>query len=204
MLRGTEYANVVSTMALVVAMGGTAYAAASLPRNSVGSPQIRNDAVRSVDVKDDGITAADIEDGSLGQDDFAPGELPDGASGAAGGVLAGGYPDPEFSDAAPGVAIAAVSSQGITATPSINVWFNRLGGRPSIVKTADPSASEYAVTFPGLTADRLANVVAVGSAEGTHLSVTTRDGSLIVARGTSAGPFTVVVYAANPGGTTNP
>ena len=39
------YANVTATMALFIALGGTGYAAVQLPRNSVGSSQIRSGAV---------------------------------------------------------------------------------------------------------------------------------------------------------------
>ena len=38
-------ALVVATLALVVALGGTGYAALAIPRNSVGTRQLRNDAV---------------------------------------------------------------------------------------------------------------------------------------------------------------
>lgn len=38
-------ANAVAYLALFVALGGTSYAAVSLPANSVGTPQIRNGAV---------------------------------------------------------------------------------------------------------------------------------------------------------------
>ena len=39
------YANVVATLALFVALGGASYAAVTLPRNSVGSAQLRNGSV---------------------------------------------------------------------------------------------------------------------------------------------------------------
>jgi hypothetical protein len=39
------YANVMATLALFIALGGGAYAAVKLPRNSVGSVQIKNGAV---------------------------------------------------------------------------------------------------------------------------------------------------------------
>ena len=61
------YANVVATLALVIAVvGGTAYAA-----NTVFSSDIVDDQVRSVDVRDDtltggGLTAADLRAGSVG------------------------------------------------------------------------------------------------------------------------------------------
>ena len=74
--RGATHArrNTVAYIALVMAMGGTSYAAASLPHDSVGSAQIRTDAVRSSEVKD----------GALRARDFKAGELPAGPQGAAG------------------------------------------------------------------------------------------------------------------------
>lgn len=43
--RGLTYANVVASLALFVALGGGAYAAVAVPRNSVGAPQLKNRAV---------------------------------------------------------------------------------------------------------------------------------------------------------------
>jgi hypothetical protein len=40
-----SYANVISTLALFIALGGASYAATSLSRDSVGTPQIRQGAV---------------------------------------------------------------------------------------------------------------------------------------------------------------
>jgi len=40
--------NIVAYVALFVAMGGTSYAAFSIPRNSVGAPQIRNHSITHV------------------------------------------------------------------------------------------------------------------------------------------------------------
>lgn len=45
------YANVISTLALFIALGGaTAFAATQLPKNSVGSPQIKKNAVNTGDI----------------------------------------------------------------------------------------------------------------------------------------------------------
>jgi hypothetical protein len=68
------YANVVASIALFASLGGGAYAALKLPRNSVGAAQIRPNAVRSSDVKN----------GSLTVKDFAANQLPAGAQGAQG------------------------------------------------------------------------------------------------------------------------
>jgi hypothetical protein len=62
-----------STLAVVLALAGTSYAA-GLAANSVKSKQIKDGAVRTVDVKDGGLLALD----------FKPGELPAGPAGPKG------------------------------------------------------------------------------------------------------------------------
>ena len=56
-----RYADVTATLALVVALGGTSYAAIKLPKNSV--------------------TSATVKDRSLLKKDFKPGQLPAGEPG---------------------------------------------------------------------------------------------------------------------------
>jgi hypothetical protein len=58
--RHLSYANVTATLALAVALGGTSYAAFSLPRNSVGHRQLQPGAVRSREVKNGALGAADL------------------------------------------------------------------------------------------------------------------------------------------------
>jgi hypothetical protein len=55
-----SYANVVATMALFVALGGTSYAALKLPRNSVGATQIKSGAVGSSEVHNRSIHLTDL------------------------------------------------------------------------------------------------------------------------------------------------
>ncbi len=54
------FANVTSALALFVALGGTSYAAITLPRNSVGTKQLRSGAVRSTDLRDRTVRLRDI------------------------------------------------------------------------------------------------------------------------------------------------
>jgi hypothetical protein len=68
------FANVVSCIALFVALGSGAYAATQLPKNSVGSKQIKKNAVKSAKVKDRSLKAID----------FAEGQLPAGPQGPKG------------------------------------------------------------------------------------------------------------------------
>lgn len=65
-LRGRlTFANVTSVIALFVALGGGAYAAVSLPKNSVGTKQLKKNAVTGVKIKNNAITAAKVKNGSL-------------------------------------------------------------------------------------------------------------------------------------------
>jgi len=66
---------IASTLALVVALGGTgAYAAekvVKLAKNSVTTKQIKNGTVQAADVKGSSLTGAQVADGSLGGSDLA-------------------------------------------------------------------------------------------------------------------------------------
>lgn len=75
--RSASYANVTATIALFAALGGTSYAAFTLPANSVGNVQIKSNAVTSAKVKNHSLLAADFQFGQI-----PPG--PAGATGATG------------------------------------------------------------------------------------------------------------------------
>jgi hypothetical protein len=69
------YAGVTATLALFITLGGGAYAAATLPANSVGAKQIKKSAVERAKIKrnavdgskvlDNSLTAADIKESTL-------------------------------------------------------------------------------------------------------------------------------------------
>ena len=75
--RRFTFANVVSMIALFVALGGTSVAAVQLARNSVKGRHIAPNAVSSSDVRNRSLTARD----------FGRGELPQGPQTAAEGVV---------------------------------------------------------------------------------------------------------------------
>jgi len=64
-LRTPSPAFVISLLALFVALGGTTYAATSLPKNSVGTQQLKNNAVTSKKIKKGAVTATKINTGGL-------------------------------------------------------------------------------------------------------------------------------------------
>jgi hypothetical protein len=82
------YANVVSTIALFLVLGGaTAFAARQLARNSVGARQLKKNAVTAAKIKGGAVTGAKLADGAVGADKLgarsvttaklAPGVIPD-------------------------------------------------------------------------------------------------------------------------------
>jgi hypothetical protein len=54
------YANVTATIALFIVLGGTSFAAVTLPRNSVDASHIKAGAVRSSEVKDLSLEVKDL------------------------------------------------------------------------------------------------------------------------------------------------
>lgn len=74
-----SYANVMATLAMVVALGGIGYAAAKLPRDSVGARQIKADAVRASEQAPNSVDGGNVINGSLGGDEIVPESLGGGA-----------------------------------------------------------------------------------------------------------------------------
>jgi hypothetical protein len=68
-----NYANVIATVALFVALGGVAVAA-GLPKNSVGTQQLKSGAVKSADLRRGAVTSGKIAEGAV-----TPSKLADGA-----------------------------------------------------------------------------------------------------------------------------
>src|SRR3970040_1802581 len=79
-------AMIVACLALLVSLGGTSIAGSSqlVPRNSVGTAQLRDGAVTNAKVRSNAITSAKVQNRSLLRGDFAPGQLPAGPTGSHG------------------------------------------------------------------------------------------------------------------------
>jgi hypothetical protein len=63
------YAGVTSTLALFIALGGGAYAAATLPANSVGAKQIKKSSVERAKIKNNAVDGSKVLDNALTGDD---------------------------------------------------------------------------------------------------------------------------------------
>lgn len=69
-MRHVTYANVASTLALVIAVAASSPADAA--RSMITGRDIRNNTVASVDLANNGINSVDLRDGQVGLRDLAP------------------------------------------------------------------------------------------------------------------------------------
>jgi len=63
--RHLTLANLISIVALAIALGGAAYAVTKAPKNSVVSKSVKNKSLKGKDVKDNSLKGKDVKDNSL-------------------------------------------------------------------------------------------------------------------------------------------
>jgi hypothetical protein len=108
---------VVACCALFVALAGISVAGVTqlVPRNSVGTAQLKNNAVATAKVRNNAITGAKVRNRSLLAVDFAVGQIPAGPAGPAGAAGPAGPAGP-FPDALPaGRTVRGAYNMGGTA-----------------------------------------------------------------------------------------
>ena len=112
------FSNVVSALALFIALGGTAYAAVT-----VTGKNVKNGSLTGADVKNNSLTGSDVK--GLGPADFTAGVLPAGAQGPAGAkgdtgaAGANGTNGADGADGAPGISGLEVVEQSVGDTSNL-------------------------------------------------------------------------------------
>ncbi len=104
-------------------LGGTSYAAITLPKNSVGPKQIKPGAVKTSELARRSVTSQKVKDGSLMVGDFKAGQLPAGPQGATGPRGATGPSGAAGAPGAPGVSGYEVVQQQRSSTNTFDRLF---------------------------------------------------------------------------------
>jgi hypothetical protein len=174
------YANVTATIALFIAVGGTSYAAVQLPRNSVGSAQLRDGSVASPEVRNRSLQATDLslaarrflrsQRGAIGPQGPAGPQGPPGTAGAGGTTTAGA--STALAVTYPTAAGTVAAGEVTSATASCGAGQRVTGGGVRIESASDSAVRE---TYP--TINNTAWTARVGNDD------------------VSGGPFSYTVFA---------
>ncbi len=109
---------VLAIVALFVALGGSSYAAVSLPKASIGAPQIKQGAVNSKKVQDGSLLVKDFKQGQLPAGPQGP-QGPQGLEGKQGLQGPQGEPGPQGPQGAPGISgFQIVEGPAVTVDPA--------------------------------------------------------------------------------------
>lgn len=131
------YPNVMSTIAVFIALGGaTAFAATALPKNSVGSRQLKKNAVTATKIEAGAVSGNRLADGAVSSDQLAGGAVT-GAKIADGGVtadkLAPALPFAQVTQRVTGSRSLAFPSTGILVPyPLDNPTFKQAAGEDDL------------------------------------------------------------------------
>jgi hypothetical protein len=112
---------VLAIVALFVALGGSSYAAVSLPKASIGAPQIKQGAVNTKKVQDGSLLVKDFKQGQLPAGPQGPQgpQGPEGPQGRQGLQGPQGEPGPQGPQGAPGISgFQIVEGTSVTVDPA--------------------------------------------------------------------------------------
>jgi trimeric autotransporter adhesin len=152
------YANVMSTLAAVIALGGaSAFAAAALPAESVGTRQLKEEAVTAAKIKDGAVRRIQLATGAVTGDRLAPeavsGDKLAGGSVSADKLTAGAVGTEKLADG--GVNSSKLADGSVTSSKLADGSVTAqklaagLAGGPQIVHRSRATAT---LEFPPLTA----------------------------------------------------
>ncbi len=179
--RHLTYANVVASLALFIALGGGAYAATALPRNSVGPAQLKTNSVGASEIRSRAVRSSEIADRSIQLRDISTNaraalqgnQGPAGAPGPAGPAGPSGVGERAAIDSGGGRALG--SALGVTHAGGSNEY--------TVQFPRDVSACLYSATLsavqngPVLEQPPAGGRISAQSAGGANVLVRTYDGA---------------------------
>jgi hypothetical protein len=156
------YANVMSSIAVFLVLGGAAFAAAQLPKNSVGAKQLKKNAVTAAKLKNNAVTAGKIRNGAVNGAKIAASSV------ATGNIVEGSVTTGKIAEGA--VTGAKVDEASLGQVPSANVANEAASAQPAafakiegngdlvgslsknVAKVTHPALGVYCVTASGFDA----------------------------------------------------
>jgi hypothetical protein len=156
------YANVVASLALFIALGGTSYAVSELEKNSVKSENIGKEQVRAADIAKKAITTPKVKDFSLLAKDFKAGQLPAGPVGPQGKTGDKGTMGAKGAQGAPGLSeLERVYASGVgnNSDSPKSTTATCAPGKVAISAGYDISGGKNPAEAPGGLANVVADVV---------------------------------------------
>jgi hypothetical protein len=158
MKRALTYSNVMATLAVFVALGGSSYAAITITgkevrNNSLTGADIRNNSLKSGDLRNNSVKSSDVKNGSLKAKDFAAGAIPGGATWSyradvRGGPNSGTMPNIPGLGTPSAACTPAGAAQVSVKNSSAGTGFQYV----ATLTTADGSKSSADGIFPGAVA----------------------------------------------------
>ena len=149
--RHLTFANVMSVIAVFIALGGASYAAVNLPKNSVGTKQLKGKSVGTKQLKGNAVNSNKVKDFSLRAQDFKEGQLPSGATGATGPQ---GTIGPTGAPGLSGLQRVTVQSSQNSDSPKV-VSANCPTGKSAISASFDLSGGKLGISESRVVADSL-------------------------------------------------
>jgi len=185
--------NAVAYVALFIALGGTSYAA-TLPRNSVGSKQLKANAVTSAKVKNRSLRATDFATGVLTRGPRGP-QGPAGPAGAnaetlqSGRTVRGRWDATRTGPGAVGIAAFDAISFGVqlATAPARTIVLTPPGPAQCPGTVAEPDATPGNLCI--YVGDRVNTSTIETVLDGVATGATSRQGTSVYAVSTSDGSF---------------
>lgn len=200
------YANVMATLAVFIALGGTGYAAINLPRNSVGSKQLRRHAVSNSKlapqavtasrVKHETLTGTQIKESSLGKVPAAANA--DHAASSDTATTVGGLSAGQLKDRCPAGTVLYAGScfETVQRDPSGTDWASANRECASAGRRL-PDAGEL-LTFGRQTQIQFAGLEWTSNTEdSSHMMTVDRSGTQFLDQGATPHPFRCVAPLTN-------